>query len=235
MRSFPKQRAYTAGFLSYLHNKIRSEDILRPGYTEYDEELIQSLADVIACSRAQAPRVRGEYGSPSELLYDARPEASTRVVKQLSRLALCLCYVLGVKEITPTIRQLLTKVALDTSFSRQHTLIRCVALSRGLKRSSISTITGLPIETVSRRCDDLISLGIFLPDNSIKPDRGRPVPTLRCADWIEQAFRMVEKYVNLPDSSNPQPRQRPTPSRRQGGNSQTSRQDGSTFQDTGTR
>ena len=117
-RSFPKQRAYTAGLLSHLHTRIRNEDILRPGYTEADKSLIQAIGDVIACSRAQAPRVR-EYGSPSELLYDASPEGSTRVVKQLSRLALCLCYVLGETRITPRIRALLIKVGKDTSYGKQ--------------------------------------------------------------------------------------------------------------------
>lgn len=216
MRSFPKQRAYTAGFLSFLHSEIRNRDILRPRYTQSDVDLIQALADMIACSRAQAPRVR-EYGSPSELLYDARPEASTRVVKQLSRLALCLCYVFGVKEITPTICRLLTKVALDTAYSRQHTIIRTVALSHGLTRTAISSLTNIPLESISRRIDDLISLGIFLPDSqSNRPQRGRSVPTLKCAPWIEDAFRRVERYVSVPDSQDtkPKPKRPPRPNRK---------------------
>ena len=213
-RSFPKQRAYTAGFLSYLHMKIRSDEVLRPGYTRADADLIQALADMIACSRAQAPRVR-EYGSPSELLYDARPEASTRVVKQLSRLALCLCYVFGVKEITPTICRLLTKVALDTAYSRQHTIIRTVALSHGLTRTAISSLTNIPLESISRRIDDLISLGIFLPDSqSNRPQRGRSVPTLKCAPWIEDAFRRVERYVSVPDSQDTKPKPKRPPMRK---------------------
>lgn len=214
MRSFPKQRAYTAGFLSFLHSEIRNRDILRPRYTQSDVDLIQALADMIACSRAQAPRVR-EYGSPSELLYDARPEASTRVVKQLSRLALCLCYVFGVKEITPTICRLLTKVALDTAYSRQHTIIRTVALSHGLTRTAISSLTNIPLESISRRIDDLISLGIFLSDSqSNRPQRGRSVPTLKCAPWIEDAFRRVERYVSVPDSQDTKPKPKRPPVRK---------------------
>lgn len=84
-RSFPVQRSFTAGFLSHLHSKVRQEDILKPKYTQDDIDLIQSLGDMIACSRAQAPRSR-EFGQ-NELLYDAVPEASTRVVKQIARLA----------------------------------------------------------------------------------------------------------------------------------------------------
>jgi hypothetical protein len=201
-RSFPKQRAYTAGFLSHLHTTLRNNEILRPGYTEADVQLIQSLADMIACSRAQAPRSK-EFGS-NELLYDARPEASTRVVKQLSRLALCLCYVLGTDHITQQIRVLLTKVALDTAYSRQHTIIRTVALAEsGLTRQSIAVMTMIPLETITRRIDDLISLGILIPnDTDHRPVRGRTVPTLKCAKWIRDAFRLVEQHVttSLSDS-----------------------------------
>lgn len=201
-RSFPKQRAYTAGFLSHLHTTLRNNEILRPKYTQGDVQLIQALADMIACSRAQAPRSK-EYGS-NELLYDARPEASTRVVKQLGRLALCLCYVLGTDSITQQIRVLLTKVALDTSFSRQHNIIRTVALAEGgLTRNSIAVMTMIPLETITRRIDDLISLGILIPnDTDNRPIRGRTVPTLKCSRWIQDAFRLVEQHVetSLSDS-----------------------------------
>lgn len=214
-RSFPKQRAYTAGFLSHLHTRIRSEDIIKPRYTDYDLQLIQALADVIACSRAQAPRSK----DPSaELLYDARPEASTRVVKQLSRLALCLCYVLGVNSITSQIRELLTKVALDTSFSRQHNIIRTVALSKGMNRQSIAMLTDMSLVTISKRIDDLISLGILISDSrTTRPARGRSVPVLECTPWIRDAFRMVERHVrsHLPHSQSARP-ERPHPPRRQG-------------------
>jgi len=212
-RSFPKQRAYTAGFLSFLHTRLRSEDILRPKYNDDDVALIQSLSDMIACSRAQAPRSK-EFGT-SELLYDARPEASTRVVKQLSRLALCLCYVLGVDSITQRIRVLLTKVALDTAFSRQHNIIRTVALSQGgLTKTAISFQTTIPLETISRRIDDLISLGIFIPnDTDRRPTQGRAIPTLKCAGWIRDAFRMVEQHVSISYSEDPGPDTPRTPDR----------------------
>jgi hypothetical protein len=195
-RSFPKQRAYTAGFLGHLHGRIRNEEIIRPSYTQYDVQLIQALADMIACSRAQAPRSK-EYGV-NELLYDARPEASTRVVKQLSRLALCLCYVYNTKSITKPIRSLLTKVALDTAYSRQHNILRTIALSAGgLNRQAIAAQTMIPLDTISRRIDDLISLGILIPSYSEhRSAQGRAGKVLKCADWIGNALRMIEKHIN---------------------------------------
>jgi hypothetical protein len=197
-RSFPLQKSYMAGFLLHLHSKLRNEDILRPKHTQQDRELIQALGDVIACSRAQAPRVK-EFSS-SELLYDAAPEQSTRVVKQLSRLAVCLCYVLGTDTINDDIKRLLTKVALDTSFSRQHNIIRTVALSdSGMSRTNISAQTNIALETITRRIDDLISLGIFISEES----RGlrKSVPVLHCTDWVKDAFRKVHNVSSVSDST----------------------------------
>jgi len=191
-RSFPKQRAYTAGFLNHLHTKVATEDLIRPKYEEEDKLLIQSLADVIACSRAQAPRSTKQ----DEILYDCRPEASTRVVKQLTRLAYCLCYVLGVDRFTHDIRRLLTKVAMDTAFSKQYTIIQAVALSAsGLTKSVIAEKTRMPLETITRRIDDLIHLKIFDPDRDARPaKRGRAISVLQCTDWVQDSFRRVAKY-----------------------------------------
>jgi hypothetical protein len=206
-RSFPKQRAYTAGLLSHLHTRIRNEEILRPGYTQSDKSLIQAIGDVIACSRAQAPRVR-EHGSPSELLYDASPEGSTRVVKQLSRLALCLCYVLGETRITPRIRSLLIKVGKDTSYGRQFNIISTIAKSKGLNRQSIAALCNIPLETISRRIDDLESLGILTTDlETHRPARGRSVPHLHCNPYIKDAFLKV--LNENPNRPNPRPKPRP--------------------------
>ena len=84
-RSFPKQRQYTAGFINHLHSRVVNEDIIRITATPEDKKLIQSLADVIACSRACAARASNR----DEIGYDSRPESSTRLVKLLSN---CLLY-----------------------------------------------------------------------------------------------------------------------------------------------
>ena len=203
-RSFPKQRAYTAGFLSHLHSTIRQNDLLRPNHVPSDILFIQALTDVVACSRAEAARSK-EFGS-SELLYDARPEAGTRVGKQLGKLALCLCYVLGENRITPTIRRLIRKVATDTAYSRQNRIIRTIALSHGLTRSSIAQLTDIPLESITRKIDDLISLGILQAESDKnRPVRGRSVPTLQCTPWIRDAFRKVYNGDTNGQNSRPKP------------------------------
>lgn len=191
-RSFPVQKSFTAGFLSYLHNRVTAEEILRPSYTQEDAELIQAMADVIACSRAQTPRKDGQ----EEIMYESRPEASTRVVKQLSRLALCLCYVLGKSSIDSEILRLLKKVTLDTAFSRQYSIIRHVAMSQnGLNRQSIAALTEIPLQSILRRIEDLCSLGIFISDSAtIRPKQGRSVPVIKCDPWVQKAFLLVENF-----------------------------------------
>jgi hypothetical protein len=190
-RSFPLQREYTAGFLSHLHTRVRNEHILQPEFTTTDEVLIQAIADVVACSRAQTHK-----DFKDNILFDSRPETSTRLCKQIARLALCLCYVLGVKKITPKVRELLTKVCLDSSYGRQYHTIRSVALSRmGMSRNGVALDIGIPLTTIAPTLEDLVSLKILAEDDGTN-DRsvGRRTKILTCAKWVEHAFRTVEQH-----------------------------------------
>lgn len=188
-RSFPLQREYTAGFLSHLHTRIRLEDILRPSYTEEDKQVIQALADILACSRASAPKDQKD-----NVLYDSRPEASTRVVKQLARICLMLCYVLDTKKIDGAIIRLITKAAIDSSWGRQYHIIKTVALSpSGVTRASIATKLSLPLETLTRHIKDLFSLNILHEQTERnRKGQGSLNKMITCAEWIKDSFRLIE-------------------------------------------
>lgn len=204
-RSFPIQREYTAGFLGHLHSRVRSEEVIRPRYTSFDKKFIQSLADIVACSRASAAKDQKD-----NILYESGPEASTRVVKQIARLALCLCYVYGVNEITPRIRELLKKVALDTAWGRQYHIIRTVANApSGLTRASIATKTEVALETCIRSIKDLCSLGILQEDMeaSRKGSGGSRNKILTCDDWVRESFLFVEN-VNASVEDDPYPKKK---------------------------
>lgn len=210
-RSFPKQRSVTAGFLNHLHSRLSNESIQLPKYKPEDIILIQALADVIACSRASVPRQRNE-----DIAYTSRPEASTRVAKQLTRLAVCLCYVYGVHGFTDTIRANLRKVALDTSFSKQHDLIKVVALSaNGLNKSSVAVMAEMNIDTCTRRIEDMVSLGIFNKEKEAQRlGRGRRVHVVTCPQWIENSFRIAynaTKSSNVENNVSPFKRINPLP------------------------
>lgn len=191
-RSFPYQRQYTAGFLSHLHTRMRTEEVLRPRYDrERIENLIQALADVIACSRAKAAT------DGDKILYESVPESSTRLVKQLTKLALCLCYVFGVDEITRRIEGLITKVAVDSSHCRQYYVLRTIAEARGLNRAAIATKTGIPLESTVQIIKELQSLSIVTEDyeeNRRGPGRKNKVVT--CEPWVQTSFQRLINIQN---------------------------------------
>ena len=198
-RSFPIQRGYTAGFLNHLHGRVSNEDILRPIYTDSDTVLIQDLADIIACSRAQAPK-----DLKDNIMYDSRPESSTRVVKQLARLALALCYVYDTNIITGKIRRVIKKVALDTAFSRQYHVIKALSGSKnGLTRKTISSQTSLEYETCRKIILDLISLEIVQEISNTGHNKVGVTPSLLVLpNWIKEAFtrgtRIKVPKLNIP-------------------------------------
>lgn len=188
-RQFPIQKQHTTGFLKHLHNIIVDKDIIVPNYTSDDVNFIQSTADVIACSRASAPKInRGE-----DIAYDSRPEASTRVAKQLSKMIICLCYVYGTKTITKQIRNNIKKIGSDTSYGRQHNLIKTVALAdNGLNKSSLAALTGIPLESCNRKIEELESLGILVKfKESSRLMTGRKNHIIKTANWITESFRTV--------------------------------------------
>lgn len=188
-RQFPLQKQYTAGFLTHLHNRLTDKDIITPSYTQNDVNYIQSVADVIACSRASVPKTfKGDV-----IIYNSRPEASTRVAKQLTRMVIALCYVYDVKSITSQIKQNVCKVGKDTSYGRQHDLIKTVALSQnGLNKSALAALTDIPLESCNRKIEEMESLGIFVKHketNRLMP--GRKNHIIMTADWITNSFKTM--------------------------------------------
>jgi len=192
-RSFPKQRQYTAGFINHLHSKIINEDIIRVSATDEDCLLLQALADVVSCSRASAPR----KSDRDDISYDSRPEASTRVVKLLSKVTLGLNYVFGVSKLTPEIKRLLVKVTLDTSKSRQHDILKAICLSKeGLNKQALVSATGVPLESINRKIEDLQSLNIVIKEKETERRlTGRRNHVLTCPPWVVNSFRRTYRNI----------------------------------------
>jgi hypothetical protein len=183
-RSFPVQRSAVAGFLQHMHSHIRDNTIIQPSYTTEDELLIQAMSDVIACSRA----------SNDDDSYDARPEASTRVVKQVARLAMALCYVTESSSLNDYVVRLMLKVCLDSSFGHQYRIIDCIAQAgeAGINRQGVAMLTNIPLETMSRRLKSLEKLGILERElEDARQGRGRRNHVLKVAEWIRESFDRV--------------------------------------------
>jgi len=193
-RSFPKQRQYTAGFINHLHSRLANEDIIKPNFTDEDCLLIQAISDVVACSRANAPR----KSDREEITYDSRPEASTRLCKLFSKLALCLCYVYGTNKITKDITRILLKVALDTSRSRQFDILKAITLSaNGLNKQAVAVSTEVPLETLTRKIEDLRSMKVIGQEKEAnRQGQGRRNHVLTCPAWVTNSFRRTFKTLN---------------------------------------
>lgn len=192
-RSFPKQRQHTAGFINHLHSRLTNEDIIKPSFTDEDCLLIQALADVVACSRASAPRKHDR----EEITYDSRPEASTRLCKLFTKLALCLCYVYGTSKISDKVKRRLIKVALDTAHGRQFEILKAVCLSQqGLNRQAVAVSTNVPLETLTRKIEDLKSMHVICQDKeNNRASSGRRNWILTCPPWVMNAFRRTFKAL----------------------------------------
>lgn len=193
-RSFPKQRQYTAGFINHLHSRLGNEEILRPSFTDEDCLLIQALADLVACSRASAPR----KSDREEITYNSRPEASTRLVKLFSKLALCLCYVYGCNKLTNDVKRVLCKVAIDTAHGRQFEILKAICLSQsGLNKQAVAVSTGVPLETLNRKIQDLQSMHVIVQskESGQRKSTGRRNDVLTCPAWTTNAFRRTFKAV----------------------------------------
>lgn len=193
-RSFPKQRQYTAGFINHLHFRLTNEDIIRPSFTDEDCLLIQALADVVACSRASAPR----KSDREEITYDSRPEASTRLVKLFTKMALSLCYVFSCTKINDKIKRILCKVCVDTAHGRQYEILKALTLSQqGLNKQAVAVATNVPLETLTRRIDDLTSMKVIVKsrEGNRGHSQGRRNHVLTCPPWVVNAFRRTHKAI----------------------------------------
>ena len=193
-RSFPKQRQYTAGFINHLHSRLTNEDIIRPSFTDEDVKLIQALADVVACSRASAPR----KSDRDEITYDSRPEASTRLAKLFTKQALSLCYVFGCTKINDRIKRLLCKVCVDTSHGRQFEILKALTLSQqGLNKQAVAVATNVPLETLTRKIDDLTSMKVIVKSKESNRGhaQGRRNHVLICPPWVTNSFRRSFKAI----------------------------------------
>lgn len=182
-RTFPVQRSAVAGFLQHVHSHIRDNEILRPAFDSEAVEAIQAMADCIACCRAHN----------EDEMFDARPESSTRVVKLLARLALCLCYIFDRKSIDQSILDLLRKVCLDSCWGQQFRILSCLArCESGINKQSLAVAVNIPLETMTRRLKSMTRMGmvnIELEDERV--GRGRRNHVLRIAPWIAAAFKYL--------------------------------------------
>lgn len=116
---------------------------------------LSALSLVIGYLRATVGR------SHDDMEFRSRPEGGGRVVKQLSKLGLCLCLLLKKPEFDREVYRLVKKVALDTIKSFQLELAQLLSMNpNGLTTNKIQHRLQIPKTTVQRIVGDLQTLGV---------------------------------------------------------------------------
>ncbi len=148
---------------------------------------LSALALVIGHLRAVVGRVA------DDLQFRARPEGGGRVVKQLSKLGLCLCLLLRKPEFDKEVYRLVKKVALDTIKGFQLEVAQLLSKeSKGATTDQIQHRLQLPKTTAQRILGDLQALGICVRSR-LGNVKGRPSDNWK----LSSSFRKFWDLANL--------------------------------------
>jgi len=110
-------KARTYGYLKFLKDKI--EKTPPPLLNQETMDLIEALGNFVSYLRSRPRKdVKADYRS--------RREVATRLVSQLTKLAMCLTVVMDDQGYTPEIHTILRKVALDTAQGFQLEIVECL-------------------------------------------------------------------------------------------------------------
>lgn len=155
----------TMGFIEHLKSGVEGLESL-PVMTTEARESIKHQAQVLGHLRVHVHKANRE-----EVFCRPRVELATRVVSQLTRLALCLCLVLGRKTIDHEIIRMVRKVVLDTVTGYSLEIVKSVYKSEyGLTNEQLSKRLGVSEKTIGRCTEELIETGVIQrnlrPNNS---------------------------------------------------------------------
>lgn len=127
-----------------------------PVLPEKYRKSLSALSLVIGYLRATVGKVA------DDLQFRSRPEGGGRVVKQLSKLGLCLCLLLKKPEFDREVYRLVKKVALDTIKSFQLEVAQLLSANpKGLTTAMIQHRLQLPKTTTQRIVGDLQALSVI--------------------------------------------------------------------------
>lgn len=157
------QRA-TMGFIYHLKAGLEAGTVVGPGYPDAMKKRVSALGNVLASVRAKVRRDR------DELLYRPRKELGTRLVSQLTKLAVCLAIVLGKKNVDREVLRILQKVVKDTGEGFQMEITGLLARNKnGLTTKQIALTLGLAETSVGRVLKDMQELALI--EREDRPNR----------------------------------------------------------------
>lgn len=177
---------------AFLSNPFDIEKL--PDVPNWFIERLLSLASLGARLRAHVARQHGD------LLYRPRAEVGTRLVKQLSKLARLVAYVLGKRTVDKEVYRIVHRVALDTMIGFNLEILHCLYSAKdGCILPDIGNALQISHSSIDRKLQDLQELGVVIREQSIRKDkRGRRYYIWRMAEHIKEFWKGADIQFTPP-------------------------------------
>lgn len=177
----------TAGLIHHFKDNWRNMN--PPQRTKEAEETLRALGQFLSFMRARVKRESGE------VLYRPRVELATRVIGQLTKLAVCVALVVGKKTIDKEVLGIVRKVALDTAEGFQLEVTKTLAgfKTDGMTVGQLELKLRLSEGTVRNLLRDMREFGIVerISKNNKSGQRGRNRHLWRLTDEVRDIYKIA--------------------------------------------
>lgn len=177
----------------YLETRISPTSI--PDIPEHYRRQIVYLAKLTAKLRGAV--ARDKY-KKDILLYPPQHEIATRLVKQLSRLAICLAMLEEGFDVNERVISIVKRVATDSCNPFSWQIATLLATSKEMTPDQLSSRTNLPLATVDARLDDMQRLGAVEesknPTSKLTTRKAFTLTDVVKNYWKESGFELKNGY-----------------------------------------
>lgn len=179
-------------FVDGLRTRL-SKTVKKQDYSSKTLNSVIALSRFVAICRSVVERDR--HGA---LLYEASPEAATRLAKQLIKLPQALCHVYGLRKPDANVLSIVRKTAWDSAYSRIRSIYDLLyhetpnpeSPASGLTANEIAESLTLPKTTTKRTLDDMLELKIIRRRNKNRKNG-------RAAGRPEMVYSLVKEAVEI--------------------------------------
>ena len=160
---------------------------------------VEALAIWLEHARCPMP------GKNEDQMVVSRPALPHRSIKQLAKLAMCLCIVEKTTTLTDEVRRLVRKIAFDTSYGIPLRVMNWLAVNPNYPNIQLADAMGCSPTWISRVCNHLQTIGVISRNlrNNNSGNRGAP---MMCYDLTEP-FRLHATTLRLSPEKEVVPKQ----------------------------
>ena len=168
----------------FLQRRVESMPPMPPAI----KKKLESLVKLIAVMRAQVDR----DPRTGDVTYRPRAEIGTRLAKQLAKLASCLAFVDGKREVDSDTYDIVRRVAMDTVGGYNLDIVEAMVKSGGRStRANVADDVKASAATLSRRFEDLATVGVIAKFATSEPGSigGRPATIYEVAGEVSRLWK----------------------------------------------